>query len=312
MAEKYLAVEEVASLLNITNAEVIAATTSGQLRGYKDGSAWKFRQEDVERYIADQRNSNSSFDDDDYGYGEDYDLEINDNDVDVAGSSDINNTLDKDVTLLGEESGIELVDDDEGDLVLGEDDGVGGGSLSEESGISLLSATDSGISLDDNATGEVLELGEDDLAMGSSILTGSLAASLSVTGEENFTLTTNDDEYADDDESGSQVIMIDDDDMGMDDFAPMDSPGMEDAGEGFDDIGAEADEALAPVLDPSLYQLPEKPYGVWSVVGLIFCTLLLILAVIFLVDLTRSVGSAYKPTAINSAIMDWVVENFAK
>ena len=47
MAEKYLTVEEVASLLSITNAEVIAATTGGQLRGYKDGTAWKFRLEDL-------------------------------------------------------------------------------------------------------------------------------------------------------------------------------------------------------------------------------------------------------------------------
>ena len=53
MAQNYLAVEDVASLLNITNAEVIAATTQGHLRGFKDGASWKFRKEDVDKYAND-------------------------------------------------------------------------------------------------------------------------------------------------------------------------------------------------------------------------------------------------------------------
>lgn len=311
MAEKYLAVEEVAALLNITNAEVISATTSGQLRGYKDGSAWKFRSEDVEKYLKEQRAlADAAGDGDEFGY-ESYDL-----DSDIGGSSDINATLDGDIQPL-EDSSLELsdYDGDDGDLVLGEADGVGsstgsGLTLGEGSGISLMSVTDSGIALDDDTSGEVLELGEDDmLQFGSGLsgsLSGSLASSLSGTGEENFKLTA-DDEFGDDEDSGSQVIALDENSDGSTADDGMFGDAMGDA---------EGSESFVPMMDPALQAalleqtLPEKPYSILNIVSLVGCFLFLTFTLMFTLDLVRNMWSWNQPTTLNSAMMDWVVETF--
>ncbi len=322
MAQNYLAVEDVASLLNITNAEVIAATTQGHLRGFKDGASWKFRKEDVDKYANDLKNAVSEADDD-FGYGEDYDL---DGGSEIGGSSDINNTLDTDVSFSGEESGLALsqYSDDDGGLVLGEDTTAGPSSsglmgsglgLAEQSGISLMSATDSGISLDDEETGEVLELGEDNLAMGSSLLSGSLAASLSVANDE-FSLTTDDGSGEEDEDSGSQVIMIDDNDdlgdsnlSGGDDFG--DGLG-EGGGDGFGDAavaGAGMEPIIQTVEKIVREDRPEKPYSIWEILGLLFCFAFLTVTLLFTVDLVRNIWS-WDKTPYSSALMDWAIQTF--
>ncbi len=316
MAEKYLAVEEVANILGITNAEVIAATTQGHLRGFKDGSSWKFRSEDVNKYSEDLKNAVSI--DDDFGYGDDYDL---DEDASaLGGSSDINMTLDNDVSFSAEESGLALSDyvDDDDELVLGEDNDLtgsqlGGSSLglAEQSGLSLLSATDSGISLDDDESGEVLELGEDNLQMGSSLLSGSLAASLST---DDFALTTDDSEESDEEDSGSQVIMIDDNDyLGNLDAgsADMNEGGFEDNGD--DSFDVAASDASAPITQmvPQIIpmDMPEKPYSIWTVLGLIVCFAFLTTTLLFTVDLIRNIWS-WDKTPYSSALMDWAINTF--
>lgn len=320
MAEKYLTVEEVASLMNINNAEVIAATTQGHLRGFKDGSSWKFRREDVDKYQEDLRNAVST---DDFGYGDDY--ELDDSASAVGGSSDINNTLDNDVSFSAGESGLalEMYSEDDDDLVLGEDNDLSGSSLglSEQSGISLMSATDSGISLDDDESGEVLELGEDNLQLGSSILGGSLAASLSaasLSAADDFSLTT-DEEEDDGEDSGSQVIMLDDE--GLDDFGDgsdmdggLDDGGFGDAatGDDFDAAGMEnADAGIQTQLVPQIIpmDMPEKPYSIWTVLGLLFCFAFLTLTLLFTVDLIRNIWS-WDKTPYSSALMDWAINTF--
>jgi len=318
MAEKYLAVEEVANILGITNAEVIAATTQGHLRGFKDGSSWKFRSEDVNKYSEDLKNA-VSIDDDDFGYGDDY--ELDDDASSLEGSSDINMTLDNDVSFSAEESGLALSDyvDDDDELVLGEDNdltgsqlGGSGLGLAEQSGLSLMSATDSGISLDDDESGEVLELGEDTLQMGSSLLSGSLAASLST---DDFALTTDDSEDGEDEDSGSQVIMIDDNDELGDLDAGMD--GMD--GEEFGDTGSDGFEVagggdvsepitqMVPQIIPM--DMPEKPYSIWTVLGLIVCFAFLTTTLLFTVDLIRNIWS-WDKTPYSSALMDWAINTF--
>lgn len=320
MAEKYLTVEEVASLMNISNAEVIAATTQGHLRGFKDGSSWKFRREDVDKYQEDLRNAVST---DDFGYGDDY--ELDDSASAVGGSSDINNTLDNDVSFSAGESGLalEMYSDDDDDLVLGEDNDLSGSNigLSEQSGISLMSATDSGISLDDDESGEVLELGEDNLQLGSSILGGSLAASLSaasLSAVDDFSLTT-DEEEDDGEDSGSQVIMLDDEGLdGFSDGEEMDG-GLDDGGFGdgatgddFDPAGMEsADAGIQTQLVPQIIpmDMPEKPYSIWTVLGLVFCFAFLTLTLLFTVDLIRNIWS-WDKTPYSSALMDWAINTF--
>lgn len=318
MAEKYLAVEEVAQVLSITNAEVIAATTQGQLRGFKDGSTWKFRKEDVDRYAEDLRSAVKAGDD--FGYGDDYDLD--ENGSNVGGSSDINNTLDNDVSFSPEESGLALSDytEEEGDeLVLGEDNDLTGSSLggsglglAEQSGISLMSATDSGISLDDDQSGEVLELGEDNLQIGSSLLSGSLAASLSVANDD-FSLTTDDaDEAGDEEDSGSQVIMIDEND----DLGGMNASDGDELGDGLGETpvdGFDAGDASEPITQmvPQIIpmEMPEKPYSIWTVLGLLVCFLFLTTTLLFTVDLIRNIWS-WDKTPYSSALMDWVINTF--
>jgi len=322
MAQNYLAVEDVASLLGITNAEVIAATTKGLLRGFKDGASWKFRKDDVDKYSDELKNAASSAEDD-FGYGEDYDL---DGGSEIGGSSDINNTLDNDVSFSPDESGLALSEyhEDEEDLVLGEDTEGGasassltgsGLGLAEQSGISLMSATDSGISLDDDETGEVLELGEDNLAMGSSLLSGSLAASLSVANDD-FSLTTDDEGAEDEEDSGSQVIMIDDND----DLGDVSSPASDDfgdglggdAGDGFGDAGAVAGggEPIIQTVEKIVREdRPEKPYSIWEVLGLLFCFIFLTVTLLFTVDLVRNIWS-WDKTPYSSALMDWAINTF--
>lgn len=319
MAQNYLAVEDVASLLNITNAEVIAATTQGHLRGFKDGASWKFRKEDVDKYANDLKNAVSDAEDD-FGYGEDYDL---DGGSSIGGSSDINNTLDTDVSFSGEESGLALsqYSDDDGGLVLGEDTSEGPSSsglmgsglgLAEQSGISLMSATDSGISLDDEETGEVLELGEDNLAMGSSLLSGSLAASLSVANDD-FTLTTDDE--GEDEDSGSQVIMIDDnEDLGDSSLPAPDEFGDglgEGEGDGFGDgaVAAGGEPIIQTVEKIVREDRPEKPYSIWEILGLLFCFAFLTVTLLFTVDLVRNIWS-WDKTPYSSALMDWAIQTF--
>ncbi|MDO4857353.1 MAG: excisionase family DNA-binding protein [Thermoguttaceae bacterium] len=322
MAQNYLAVEEVASLLNITNAEVIAATTQGHLRGFKDGASWKFRKEDVDKYANDLKNAVSDAEDD-FGYGDDYDL---DGGSEIGGSSDINNTLDNDVSFSTEESGLALsqYSEDDGGLVLGEDTSDGPSSsglmgsglgLAEQSGISLMSATDSGISLDDEETGEVLELGEDNLAMGSSLLSGSLAASLSVANDD-FSLTTDDGTASDEDEdSGSQVIMIDEnDDLGDanlpegDEFGDGLGGG---EGDGFGDAGmAAGGEPIIQTVEKIVREdRPEKPYSIWEILGLMLCFAFLTVTLLFTVDLVRNIWS-WDKTPYSSALMDWAIQTF--
>ncbi len=316
MAEKYQPDEAVASILNINNEEDIAATTQGHLRGFKDGSSWKFRREDVDKYEEDLRNAVSA---DDFGYGDDY--ELDDSVSAVGGSSDINNTLDNDVSFSAGESGLalEMYSDDDDDLVLGgESSSIG---LSEQSGISLMSATDSGISLDDDESGEVLELGEDNLKLGSSILGGSLAASLSVaslSAADDFSLTT-DEEEEDGDDSGSQIIMLDD--AGLDDYSDGtdfeeggndDDLGVGATGDEFEADGMESAEAgvqtqFIPQIVPM--DMPEKPYSTWTVVGLLFCFVFLTVTMLFTVDLIRNIWS-WDKTPYSSALMDWAINTF--
>ena len=323
MAENYLTIEDVAKRLGLTNSEVVEAATQGRLRGLRDGSTYRFRDEDVKKYIEEQKKTGDSVLNYDY-----------DDEADAAGSSDINSTLDKDTSLFAGDSGISsdsglgladsgtlkasdsIVSDYDGDdtgLVLDEVPASGGSSgsglLGEGSGISLLSADDSGITLDDSS--DVLELPED--AFGSSIaggLSGSLVASLTNVGnDEDFRLSAGEglDEDEDDD-SGSQVIELDED--------------SEDGGNlGFDITGGgggTAPVAMTPMVDPALLaeledlRRPEKPYSVWNLLGLIFCFIFLGLTMMFTVDLLRNMWSWDQPTQFSSSMMDWVIDNIVK
>ena len=314
MAENYLSTEEVAKRLKITNAEVVAAVQTGKLRGFKDGQNYKFRDEDIRKYQEDLAASSSSGS----GIGlDDYDLN--------SGSSDINSTLDKDSMLFAGDSDVTLSgassvgsdsdvlsvsDGSDTGLVLGEVSASGSSLLGEGSGISLLGADDSGITLSD--TSDVLELGEDVLG-GSSVaagLSGSLVASLTGTSivDEDFSLSTIDG-ADDDDDSGSQVIELADDE-------PQDgvSPDLFSSNGGGASSAPQYPSAIDPALLAELENLrrPEKPYSVWNLLGLIFCFIFLAVTMMFTIDLLRNMWSWDKPTQFSSSMMDWVIDNIVK
>ena len=314
MAENYLSTEEVAKRLKITNAEVVAAVQTGKLRGFKDGQNYKFRDEDIRKYQEDLVASSSSGS----GIGlDDYDLN--------SGSSDINSTLDKDsmlgsgdsdVTLastsgLSSDSDVLSVSDSDTGLVLGEVSASGSSLLGEGSGISLLGADDSGITLSD--TSDVLELGEDVLG-GSSVaagLSGSLVASLTGTSivDEDFSLGANEGEDEDDD-SGSQVIELAEDEP-TDGVSP---DFFTNSGSGGGSNAPQYPSAIDPALLAELENLrrPEKPYSVWNLLGLIFCFIFLAVTMMFTIDLLRNMWSWDKPTQFSSSMMDWVIDNIVK
>lgn len=339
MAGQFLSVEEVAELLNLTNAEVVQLSSGGKIHGYRDGTTWKYKREAIQDYLKKQRQDKKKAEagDDNFGfdtYGDsdlglmaessDVSLERQDDDEmedalpasdsylssepgdadegSQLGSSDINLTLDNDDVGLGD-SALDLGFGDDADLVLGEDDGVGQGSglsLGEGSGISLMSANDSGISLEGD-DGEVLELGDDDVLAMSSGISG-----LGLGGDDDFSLTPSDEYMDDDDDSGSQVIVLDN--SGID--GPM-AEGFDGGGDMFaEELGAPADEMGVLPQQQIVYSdagLPEKPYTVLNIVGLVFCFLMLTISLMFSVDLVRNMWSWNQPTQLNSAMMDWIL-----
>jgi hypothetical protein len=226
---------------------------------------------------------------------------------------------------------------DDDDLVLG---GSGTGSditIGGDSGISLVDPADSGLSLEEplnlsSAGDESLELGEDDLL--------SYSAENSAAGlksEDDFQLTPLEDAGdADDSESGSQVIALDVEGEG-DDAATMIAGGGVAAmldedlsgesplglapvpvGAGGRGLGLEAQpEGLAlstQVLQPAAL-LPEAPYTIWNVLGLLMCVLLLLLVGMMMYDVLRNVwswDSQAHVQPINSSIINWLLNLFEK
>src|SRR5262245_56044901 len=54
MAGKLISLEEAANLLGVTPAELSEMRQRGEAFGIRDGNAWKFRQEDVEKLAAER------------------------------------------------------------------------------------------------------------------------------------------------------------------------------------------------------------------------------------------------------------------
>jgi excisionase family DNA binding protein len=59
MAGKLLSLEEAANMLGVSPAELSEMRQRGEAYGMRDGSTWKFRQEDVEKLIADRASGSS-------------------------------------------------------------------------------------------------------------------------------------------------------------------------------------------------------------------------------------------------------------
>ena len=203
---------------------------------------------------------------------------------------------------LGLGADLELESDDEDDLVLGSDSGVG---LASESGINLMSPSDSGLSLEDEPL-DLAGTGISGLDLGAEVASGSgsgvgSASGISGLGSgalidfqqgEEFQLTPSSGGIEVDDDSGSQVIELEDSSEfgaihvgGMGGFDPIDEQGGF-GGAGFGDEAALAGGTLAG--GAAMRGVPETPYGTLDVVLLLGILLLMGLGGILVSDLMRN------------------------
>ncbi len=220
---------------------------------------------------------------------------------------------------LGSE--LELASDDEDDLVLGSDSGVGLGS---ESGINLMSPSDSGLSLEDEPL-DLAGTGISGLDLGAEIAGGSGPGSAAASGlgsgalvdfedGEEFQLTPSGGLEADED-SGSQVIELED----STDFGSLPEGGGF-GGEGFDPIqeeggefggfgGGEEDAMMgAAVGGAAGYRPPpETPYATIDIMLFLSILILLSLCGILVSDLSRNLWAWDGQNGISTALTDALV-----
>lgn len=204
---------------------------------------------------------------------------------------------------LGLGADLELASDDEDDLVLGSDSGVG---LASESGINLMSPSDSGLSLEDEPL-DLAGTGISGLDLGGEVASGSGSGVGSASGVsglgsgalidfqqgEEFQLTPSSGGIEVDDDSGSQVIELEDSTefgaipagAGLGGFDPIDEQGGF-GGDGFGDDAALAGGAMA--AGAAMRGVPETPYGTIDVVLLLGILLLMGLGGILVTDLMRN------------------------
>lgn len=177
------------------------------------------------------------------------------------------------------------------------------------SGIHLIDPKDSGLSLEQplelsGSNVELLELGEADAS-------GSGATRLK--SDDDFLLTPiQEDAAADESDSGSQVIALDsEEDLSSGAFAPA-SSGMvamleEEGGEGMQTPMPGLSAAGAPAAGPALMAaptVPEAPYSWWNIIGLICCTVLLLLTGVVMQDMMRNMWKWDGPEPITRQVTD--------
>ncbi len=196
-------------------------------------------------------------------------------------------------------SKLELEPDDEDVLSEGSDITLS----SQDSGINLISPSDSGLALDDgpidlggSAVGSGLDIGDDDIA---------LAASDGNAGGDVFSLTADIDSIDSGDDSSSQIIALDE---------VVDSEEMAAGAAVFDDdvmLSVEDDErGLDDGMGTPVLPATEASFSLGSVLGLTGCIVLLCLAGIMMFDLVRNIWSWNKTYSLNSSLIDSILSLF--
>ncbi len=209
-------------------------------------------------------------------------------------------------------SSLEL-DDDEGELLLGEGSGSDITLSSEDSGIRLIDPADSGLALDSEPlemTGSMvgsLSLDDDEETFELESLSSPKIAG-QPSAAENFELTPADDA----DESSSQVIALDSSEVEMSAGSAEDE---EEAGVMLEEDFAEAAPAAAPAAATAVVTTgaagvvvaEEPPYNVLNLMSLGLCLLLLSISGMMMLDIMRSMWSWNEPFAVNSSLIDGVL-----
>ncbi len=209
-------------------------------------------------------------------------------------------------------SSVKLDDDD--DSVFGGKPGSDVTLTPTDSGIQLISAHDSGLSLDQplelgGSAAELLELGEDDVISLEEDV--DLESATQLKADDDFLLTALDEPGGEDSDSGSQVIALDaEEELSSGMFAPVAhgaamleeepiSPlgGSPLVSAGSPQMGASAALAVAP-------STPEAPFSTWNVVSLGVCSVMLLLCGMMMYDLMKNMWSWDGAYDVNKSIMD--------
>lgn len=214
-------------------------------------------------------------------------------------------------------SEIELIDDEDSELVLGEGSGSDITLSSEDSGISLLGPSDSGLSLDDpdftlgGSAAGVLDLGEEKPGAG-------------LAEDDDFQLTPLDHAPDEDEESGSQVIALDSQEeidegaatqLGAASFGEAavvveeEAPVLLEAEDMVEETAQSS--GLATVGAPGAAAAPvvtEARFSPLVVTSLAFAVVLLGLTAIMMFDLVRNMWSWNEPYTLDSPLMNWLWE----
>ncbi|MCC7086396.1 MAG: helix-turn-helix domain-containing protein [Pirellulales bacterium] len=182
-----------------------------------------------------------------------------------------------------------------------------------DSGIHLISASDSGLSLEEpvalgSSAKKLLELSDEDVISLEESPAGSSVAIAGEKADDEFLLTAVDETTGDESDSGSQVIALDaDDELSSGMFAPVASTTMleEDssagAALGTPAAGASPLLGAAPV---SVAAGSEAPFTTMNVLALFTCVVLLLVCGMMAYDLMRNMWSWNGPIELNSSILN--------
>lgn len=241
----------------------------------------------------------------------------------------------------GSDLDLQLGDDDDGEISLGSDKPVAGGSAigsditlgASDSGINL-APTDSGLSLEEEpldlggSAVESLELPEDEDVISLEDEAADPDQATQLKADDQFLLSPGDAMVDDESDSGSQVIALEDSEGFDQDAATMLGAGdagllTEDAFAAMpvDALGAAAIGTQATAMpgmtggavsQPVYVQVPvvEAPYSIWNVLSLSLVTLLLALCGMLMVDVMLNMWAFDGAGSLSTAVMDGVISMF--
>ena len=243
------------------------------------------------------------------------DMSIGSSDLDVSIDSELALSDDDEVVLGGSGVGSDLAlgTADSGiNLTSPSDSGL---SLEADSGINLQSPTDSGLTAEE----ESLDMG------GSSISSLELPEeeqkvaveeepTAEVKKDEEFSLAPSEDMFADEADSGSQVIALEESGAFEEAMAEAGGPALLEETAGLDErlesIEAATGLAAARMVGPGFVaaELPEAPYSIWNVMGLMTILLLLSLCGILLTDIVQNMWAWEEARDVSTGISKGITE----
>ncbi len=216
-----------------------------------------------------------------------------------------------DSSKKGPGSSIVKLDDEDSESALGATSDV---TLSPtDSGIQLISASDSGLSLDEpvelgSSAKKLLELSDEDVISLEEAPAGSSVAMAGEKADDEFLLTAVDEGIGDESDSGSQVIALDaEEELSSGMFAPVAQTTSMLEEEPSAALGAPTMAAASPLMGGApagSAVAAEAPFTTLNVLALSMCVVLLLLCGMMAYDLMRNMWSWDGPYTVNSSILE--------